>query len=146
MYQLIYVAFTCFRLQQTLWKQTALALKDSEWLTQIHASAKVGVVSVLYSSWSDKSIGLRTCSSPVCEMPVEFFLMYITRLFHSLTDIDECTFSNGGCGHTCNNTLGGYECICHHGFELAADDYTCKGTDSWFCSWKSHGMDSLTCN
>ncbi|XP_044000115.1 growth arrest-specific protein 6 [Gambusia affinis] len=33
-------------------------------------------------------------------------------------DVNECTRSNGGCEHKCNNTIGSYRCSCHDGFML----------------------------
>lgn len=46
----------------------------------------------------------------------------------SCMDIDECAINNGGCSHTCQNTLGGANCICPTGFMLGNDWKSCKGT------------------
>jgi len=42
-----------------------------------------------------------------------------------LTDINEC--SSSPCDHTCNNTVGSYECSCNFGYELDSDGITCNG-------------------
>jgi CUB/sushi domain-containing protein len=44
-------------------------------------------------------------------------------------DIDECATKNGGCSHTCQNTLGGADCLCPPGFMLGNDWKTCKGAE-----------------
>ena len=44
-----------------------------------------------------------------------------------LSDINECTASNGGCEQICKNTYGSFECSCKKGFLLQADDFRCKG-------------------
>ena len=31
-------------------------------------------------------------------------------------DVDECAVSNGHCEQICNNTVGGYDCLCFSGF------------------------------
>lgn len=40
-------------------------------------------------------------------------------------DVDECKFNNGGCQHTCVNTMGSYECRCKDGFFLSDNQHTC---------------------
>ena len=41
-------------------------------------------------------------------------------------DVDECHRNNGGCSHNCNNTEGGFQCLCPKGYELKPeDDKTC---------------------
>lgn len=39
--------------------------------------------------------------------------------------MDECKFNNGGCQHTCVNTMGSYECRCKEGFFLSDNQHTC---------------------
>ncbi|XP_055612375.1 uncharacterized protein LOC129758780 [Uranotaenia lowii] len=48
---------------------------------------------------------------------------------HSCKDIDECTVNNGGCSHTCLNTLGRAFCVCPEGFMLDDDWKTCVDID-----------------
>lgn len=36
-------------------------------------------------------------------------------------------FDNGGCDHTCNNTIGSYECFCDSGYLLLDDGHSCTG-------------------
>ncbi|RWS10861.1 tolloid-like protein 1 [Dinothrombium tinctorium] len=42
------------------------------------------------------------------------------------TDKDECAVNNGGCQHTCKNTIGSYTCSCHNGFVLHENKHDCK--------------------
>ena len=44
-----------------------------------------------------------------------------------LLDVVECFTDNGGCEHTCNNTLGSFTCSCRNGYELDTDDQGCHG-------------------
>ena len=45
-----------------------------------------------------------------------------------IVDIDECSVSNGGCGHTCNNNQGSYSCTCNTGYYLnSTNGETCHG-------------------
>ena len=46
----------------------------------------------------------------------------------SLSDVDECAVSNGGCSHKCVNTAGGYKCECPDPeLSLSWDNKTCQG-------------------
>lgn len=47
------------------------------------------------------------------------------QLIHCPVDVDECKFNNGGCQHTCVNTMGSYECRCKEGFFLSDNQHTC---------------------
>lgn len=41
-------------------------------------------------------------------------------------DIDECAKNNGGCGHACINTPGGYRCTCQNtGYKLHVNKHDC---------------------
>lgn len=40
-------------------------------------------------------------------------------------DIDECQLGNTGCEY-CQNSFGGFQCTCPDGFELNADEKTCR--------------------
>ena len=42
-------------------------------------------------------------------------------------DVDECLTNNGGCGQTCTNTDGSFQCSCGAGYLLAADNLDCEG-------------------
>ena len=42
-------------------------------------------------------------------------------------DIDECTSKESSCDHSCVNTEGSYNCICHTGYSLGSDNHTCVG-------------------
>ncbi|CAO1402934.1 unnamed protein product [Diamesa serratosioi] len=43
-----------------------------------------------------------------------------------MKEVDECELQDHGCEHDCINTLGGYECACHLGYELHSDKKTCE--------------------
>ncbi|KAH8307687.1 hypothetical protein KR044_008974 [Drosophila immigrans] len=43
-----------------------------------------------------------------------------------MKEVDECETLNHGCEHECINTLGGYECSCHIGYELHSDKKHCE--------------------
>ena len=46
---------------------------------------------------------------------------------HLCEDIDECRTDNGGCSHSCLNTLGTAYCACPEGYMLTDDWKTCEG-------------------
>ena len=56
---------------------------------------------------------------------------------HSLqtVDINECRVSNGGCvsNQLCDNTPGGFRCICPPGTVLANDSVTCVSSGTYTC-------------
>lgn len=43
-------------------------------------------------------------------------------------DMNECSRSNGGCEHECNNTRGSYHCWCRHGYRLSGH-HACVDVD-----------------
>ncbi|ELT93148.1 hypothetical protein CAPTEDRAFT_39509, partial [Capitella teleta] len=43
-------------------------------------------------------------------------------------DIDECE-SNSTCSDSCENTVGGYICLCPEGYELGSDPTECGDAD-----------------
>ncbi|XP_069686291.1 uncharacterized protein [Periplaneta americana] len=61
--------------------------------------------------------------------PVECLPGFEVGPFGSCRDIDECATGNGGCSHTCHNTLGSSNCRCPPGYMLGTDWKTCKPMD-----------------
>ena len=47
----------------------------------------------------------------------------------SPSDINECDSANGGCGQTCVNLPGSYECSCNEGYILGGDGRSCADID-----------------
>ncbi|XP_067127393.1 protein tolkin-like [Centruroides vittatus] len=43
-----------------------------------------------------------------------------------MKELDECKNTEHGCDHECVNTLGGYRCECHIGYELHSDGRKCE--------------------
>ena len=41
-------------------------------------------------------------------------------------EVNECKIGNGGCMHTCIDTVGSFKCECNIGFQLAADGRGCE--------------------
>ena len=39
----------------------------------------------------------------------------------AIPDTDECSIDNGGCDHTCVNTLGSFLCVCDAGYDLGTN-------------------------
>lgn len=58
--------------------------------------------------------------------------MLVKRSFSVLffLEIDECAEGTHECEHKCNNTVGGYNCSCHSGFQLDSDLKKCSGKTS----------------
>lgn len=44
-----------------------------------------------------------------------------------MSDINECSVNNGGCGHVCENTMGGFWCHCRAGYRLHWNKKDCIG-------------------
>ena len=58
----------------------------------------------------------------------EEIMPYVTSVcVFSLPDVDECTLGWHNCSHTCVNTIGGFRCECHTGYEMTSDLSTCRG-------------------
>ena len=47
-------------------------------------------------------------------------------LIKIIVDINECNVNNGGCEHTCTNTVGSYNCSCNTGYQLSLGQH-CSG-------------------
>lgn len=67
--------------------------------------------------------------------------MVNTLNFNYISDIDECSISNGSCDYGCLNTMGSYECVCPPGKKLHWNKKDCVGkcgrlTQEWLW-WRS---------
>ena len=50
----------------------------------------------------------------------------------SCADINECTSNTDSCDQICSNTLGGFNCGCNSGYQLASNGRTCNGEKDSF--------------
>ena len=46
-----------------------------------------------------------------------------------LITVNECATNNGGCAHTCTDTVGSFTCSCRTGFVLASNGLGCNGEE-----------------
>ena len=60
---------------------------------------------------------------------------FSNHMLELFSDINECAVGDGGCEHSCNNTLGSYICLCDEGYELNDDNHTCKGRQTTSSQW-----------
>ena len=44
-------------------------------------------------------------------------------------NVNECATNNGGCAHTCMDTVGSFTCSCRSGFVLASNGLDCNGEE-----------------
>jgi len=58
---------------------------------------------------------------------IKYFVSYMTIMWLSLTDVDECVVNNGGCSLNadCTNTPGSFICTCLGGY--TGNGFTCSG-------------------
>lgn len=59
--------------------------------------------------------------------PWHGFVFVIGLFCLSLSDVNECEETNGGCEALCCNTIGSFYCKCPSGQELKEDGKTCQG-------------------
>ncbi|KAK3590313.1 hypothetical protein CHS0354_034248 [Potamilus streckersoni] len=59
-------------------------------------------------------------------------------------DIDECSSSNGGCSHMCNNSYGTFVCSCFEGYRKSTGSNTCLDINE--CSEASNDCDQICSN
>ncbi|EGC34621.1 hypothetical protein DICPUDRAFT_34701, partial [Dictyostelium purpureum] len=71
------------------------------------------------------------------KLNIHFFFIIKTKI-----DINECATSNGGCAHTCTNSIGSFVCSCDAGYTLNSDKKGC--TDINECSTNNGGC-AQTC-
>ena len=64
---------------------------------------------------------------------IQWVLTYIffILLLHISIDINECETANGGCQHSCTNTIGSFNCSCYTGYQLDENGLNCSGERSW---------------
>ena len=49
-------------------------------------------------------------------------------------DSNECNTANGGCEHSCTNTIGSYTCSCNTGYQLDENGLNCSGKSLFTCT------------
>ena len=54
----------------------------------------------------------------------------IILLLHISIDINECETANGGCEHSCTNTIASFNCSCYTGYQLDGNGLNCSGERS----------------
>ena len=57
-------------------------------------------------------------------------------------DIDECSLGTHECQHICENTAGGFRCLCRQGYQLNSDNTTCSGNNNNNGSHSMNGIDT----
>ena len=61
------------------------------------------------------------------DQPVLVSIMIYYYKYNDHVDENECSSNNGGCEHSCNNTVGSYNCYCINGYILDDDGLGCSG-------------------
>ena len=59
-----------------------------------------------------------------------WYILSVKLLNHCLIvfiDINECNTTNGGCEHSCTNTIGSFICNCELGYQLDENGLNCNG-------------------
>ena len=51
----------------------------------------------------------------------------LTHNYLLIADTDECDRRNGGCEHSCINSVGSFKCVCDEGYRLDRNKYNCTG-------------------
>ena len=90
----------------------------SDWCEQLCIN-KLGTYSCGCHDGYTINADYQTCTGTAFQIKV------CTLIF--TTDVNECLTDNGGCNHTCTNTLGSYNCSCYDGYLLSEDLSSCIG-------------------
>nr|XP_014088119.1 dorsal-ventral patterning protein tolloid isoform X1 [Bactrocera oleae] len=129
--------------KECVWKITVprgyqVALKFQSFEVENHDSCVYDYVEVRDGATEDAQlIGVFCGYKPPPNMKSSGNAMYVKFLSDSsvqkagfsaifMKEVDECETQNHGCEHDCINTLGGYECSCHIGYELHSDKKHCE--------------------
>ena len=56
-----------------------------------------------------------------------------------IVDINECNQGNGGCEHTCTDTVGSFSCSCNTGYQLIGGRH-CSGNNIFFMECQLHTL------
>lgn len=54
--------------------------------------------------------------------------MHFSLTTYSPVDINECLEEGCGANANCSNTVGGFNCTCHSGYEPSLNGTSCSGT------------------
>lgn len=82
---------------------------------------------VMVDNFSDLDASLvSTVSDKVCVNPEP--AMFLASDLKTC-DFDECSIDNGGCSHTCVNTIGSFYCMCPELMSIIADGLTCDDNE-----------------
>ena len=86
-------------------------------VTQYHTGLVVVMLAICYFLMEDH----------VKVLIYKYLLITLLLCIITTSDINECSTNNGGCAHTCTNSVGSYACSCNIGFALDADNHGCIG-------------------
>ncbi len=135
---------------------------DSQLTNSRYRSDIVVYLSNSYISWFLRSLVFvyvslyaikwtQLCSTLKCDMLIMCQHFWITCEWSFWNtcdlDIDECASTPSPCSYSCQNTRGGYHCLCPPGQKLLADRKSCAGSkmftlfliyacmNAWACAW-----------
>ena len=69
---------------------------------------------------------IHTTHRHTCKYTHRYKIIYYSNIILYNVDVDECDTDNGGCEHTCTNSVGSYTCSCNTGYTLDLDDEGCS--------------------
>ena len=88
------------------------------------------VVGVELTNYINMILPLYTTAWPVVLVlvPIQLQRIWLTKSMPCCsTDINECSITNGGCEHSCTNTIGSFICSCDTGYQMDENGLDCNG-------------------